>query len=156
MRCPLVALGFLGRVCQCLSRGMSLVCQPCDSTGRWAFLGDSLGRSCSTKVSRQRWPLWSTDRSLQAVWDQHLASAELFSFMLSSMFATISAVPTTLCTSNIIWSNTLQYQHVLFPVGVAFQSDTASSAQAGTTLPRQVYISQILHWLWCSHCSGGH
>lgn len=64
--------------------------------------------------------------------------------MLSSTFATIPVVPTAFCISNTIWSNTLQRQHV-FPVGVAFQSDTVSSARAGTTLPWQVYTSQILH-----------
>lgn len=28
---------------------MSLVCQPCDPAGRWAFLGDSTGRGCRHK-----------------------------------------------------------------------------------------------------------
>lgn len=110
----------------------------------WQTAGAGVG---GTRVSRQCWALWSTDRSLQAGWGQHLASAELFSSMLSSTFATIPVVPTAFCISNTIWSNTLQRQHV-FPVGVAFQSDTVSSARAGTTLPWQVYTSQILHQPW--------
>lgn len=86
---------------------------------------------------------------------KRLASAELFSPMLSSTFATIPVVPTTFCTSNTSWSNSLQRQHI-FPVGVAFPSNTASSAQAGTTLPRRVCIPLILHRPRCGSCSGGH
>lgn len=86
---------------------------------------------------------------------KRFASAELlFSPMLSSMFATTPVVPTTFCTSNTSWSNSLQRQHI-FPVGVALQSDTASSAQAGMTLPQWVCIPLILHRPRCGSCSGG-
>lgn len=84
-----------------------------------------------------------------------LASADLFSPMLSSTFATILVVPTTFCTSDTSWSNSFQRQHI-FPGRVAFQSGMALSAQAGTTLPWRVCIPLILHRPRCGGHSSGH
>lgn len=86
---------------------------------------------------------------------KHLASSELFSPMLSSTFSTIPVVPTTFYTSNTTWSNSLQRQHIL-PIRVAFQSDTALSAQPAMTLPQWVCIPLILHQPRCGSCWGGH
>lgn len=151
-----MALGFLGRVCQGLSRGMSLVCQSRDSAGRWAFLGDSMGRSHKHKGLQR--VLASVEHRQELA--GRLGPTSCFSCVVC--LYTEQHVCNNPCGSHhilhlkhTIWSNTLQSQHV-FPVGVAFHSDTASSARAGTTLPRQVYISPILHQPWCGHCSGCH